>query len=234
MRRLITAIGVGAFYAGTVFNAGALAQDAGYQPDFIELNGTNGLSLIPDPEFSLAEGGTVEFWVEPDWEEDPGYDPVIISSAGEEGAAYMIALLRDRDGLGILSGEEEGYVPFDFADGKVHHVAVNVYEEAVVVFIDGEAQGLLEFGFVDLTASGVWIGTADGATAPFKGAVGGMRIWGVPVEQDALADYRFIDVFSETSEPHPDIDYLQAISDFENLDVLTIEGDFAEADASAQ
>lgn len=215
-------------------NAFAQEQEVVYQPDIIELDGSNGLSLIPDPEFVLAEGGTIEFWVEPDWTEDPGYDPVIISSAGEEGASYMIALLRDRDGLGILAGEEEGFVAFDFSDGKLHHVAVNSYAEDIVVFIDGEPQGALDFGFADLPASGVWVGSADGAMAPFVGAIGAMRVWGVPVEQEAIADYRFLDVFSEANEPHPDIDYLQAISDFENADVLTIEGDFAEDDATEE
>lgn len=206
----------------------AYAQDESYQPDFLELDGTESLQFIPDPEYSLAQGGTIEFWVEPDWSEDPGYDPVIISNSGEDGISYLIAMLRDRDGLGVVSGENEGFIPFDFTDGKVHHVALNAYEDALIVFIDGEPQGVADFGIADVQSSTVWIGSADGETAPFTGALAALRIWGVPVEKEALADYRTLDVFSEYNEPHPDIDFLQAISDFENKDILTIEGEFAE------
>lgn len=215
----------------TAFLAGsAMAQDAAYQPDFLELDGSESLQMIPDPEYSLVEGGTIEFWVEPDWSESPDYDPVIFSNMGEDGASYLIAMLRDRDGIGIISGDNEGYVPFDFTDGKVHHIAVNAYGEELIVFIDGEPKGAADFGIADLSSSSIWVGSADGETARFQGAIGGLRIWGVPVEQEALIDYRLLDVFSEYNEPHPDIDYLQAISDFENQDILTIEADVDDAE----
>ena len=32
----------------------AYAQDESYQPDFLELDGTESLQFIPDPEYSLA------------------------------------------------------------------------------------------------------------------------------------------------------------------------------------
>jgi len=207
----------------------AAAQDNAYQPDVLELDGSGGLALIPDPQFSIAAGGTIEFWVEPDWTEDPGHDPVVIASGGPEGASYVVAILRDRDGVGVLSGENENVVPFDFNDGKMHHVAINAYAGETLVFVDGEPQGALGFGIADLPASGVWVGSVDGEGAPFKGAIADLRIWAVPVEQEAIATYRFRDLFSETGEPHPDLDYLMAISDFANGDVLTVDNDEAES-----
>ena len=136
---------VGLLALGTcaVLSIPATAQDAAidWQPDFLELNGSNGLTLIPDPEFSIADGGTIEFWVQPDWTEAPDYDPVILSATGQEGSAYLISILRDRDGVGIVSGDEELVWSFDFADGQVHHVAFNFYAEDVALIVDGEVIG---------------------------------------------------------------------------------------------
>jgi len=192
-------------------------------PDFLELDGQNGLYLLPDPEFSVLEGGTIEFWVEPDWSETPDYDPVVISAAGSGGAAYVIAILRDKTGLGFLTGEEEAVWAFDFDDGQVHHVALNFYDGAVVAIVDGEPLGIAEMDVADIAPAGVWLGTADGNTAPFVGAVAALRIWGVPVEPEVLDQFRYVDVLAEATESHPDIDYLQVVSDFNNRDVLVVE-----------
>jgi len=192
-------------------------------PDFLELDGTNGLYLMPDPEFSVLEGGTIEFWVDPDWTETPDFDPVIISAAGTDGPAYVIAMLREKEGIGLLTGDEEALWAFDFDDGQVHHVALNFYESGVVAIVNGETLGLAEIEMADLAPSGVWIGSADGNTAPFVGAIASLRIWGVPVEPEVLDAFRYFDVLAPATESHPDIDYLQVISDFNDRDVLVVE-----------
>ncbi len=210
----------------------ALAQDAtpaapaevalGF-PDFLELDGSTNIYLLPDPEFSVLEGGTIEFWVEPDWTETPDYDPVVISAAGPDGPAYVIAMLREKEGIGLLTGDEEALWAFDFDDGQVHHVALNFYDGGVVAIVDGETLGLAAIEMADLVPSGVWIGSADGNTAPFVGAIASLRIWGVPVEPEVLDAFRYSDVLAPETESHPDIDYLQVISDFNNSDVLVVE-----------
>ena len=97
--------------------------------------------MIREGQLVLADGGTIEFWVVPDWTSDPGYDPVIICNAGPEGASYLVAMLRDRDGIAIAAGEEEDVVTFDFSDGQLHHVAVVQYDDGTAVFVDGEVAG---------------------------------------------------------------------------------------------
>ena len=64
-----------------------------YTPDVAEFDGTTSLTFDPSPQLVLADGGTIEFWVVPDWTSDPGYDPVIICNAGPEGASYLVAML---------------------------------------------------------------------------------------------------------------------------------------------
>ena len=224
MRRQLA--GLFALTAITLFPNAALAQDAAPVtfPDFLELDGANGLYLLPDPEFSVLEGGTIEFWVEPDWTEAPDYDPVILSAAGPSGASYVIAMLAEKDGIGLISGDQGTVWAFNFDDDQVHHVALNFYDGAVAAIIDGEPRGLIEMEMADLAPSGVWIGTADGNTAPFVGAIASLRIWGVPVEPEVLDTFRYFDVLADDTELHPDIDYLQVISDFNDTDVLIVEG----------
>lgn len=199
----------------------ALAQT--YTPDILELDGGDGLEFFPEESYNISGYGTVEFWVIPDWQEDPGFDPVILSNAGEQGPSYLVALLRGRDGLGLVTGNREEIVAFDFTDGKMHHVAINDYGDALLVYIDHILVGRFDAGFQQLPSSGLWVGTADGTLSPFVGAVAALRFWGVPVEPDDLKKYARKDIFGGNG--HPDLDYLTAVSDFANGDITVILDD---------
>lgn len=194
----------------------ALAE---YSPDVLELDGKSGLMFPAFEEVYLGSGGTVEFWVAPDWTKDPGYDPVVLSNAGVEGASYLVAVLRDRDGIGVVSGESEHMVGFDFSDNSLHHVAIVYLEGQLVVYIDGRLQSTSEFNLLDLPATGLWIGTADGSMAPFVGAIAELRIWGTPVAQKSLVEFAGQDVRDGTSG-HPDFSTLRAVSDFTEAELL--------------
>ena len=200
------------------FTSTALAQD--YTPDVLELNGSDGLDFDPVPQLQIADGGTIEFWVAPGWNADPGFDPVIICNAGPEGASFLIAMLRDRDGIAIAAGGEEDVATFDFTDGQFHHVAVSQFEDGTAVFVDGQVMGTSDFRFQDLPSAGVWIGSIDGENNRFLGAIGGMRVWDSVVEQETLVEFALKDIFEGN---HPDLLYLSALSEFENRDLLLVE-----------
>ena len=219
MRKLTSWIG--GFCALLITTTSVSAQT--YTPDILELDGVNGLEFYPEDSYDIAGYGTVEFWVTPDWESDPGYDPVIISNAGEEGPSYLIAMLRDRDGIGIVTGDREEIVAFDFTDGNMHHVAINDYGDTLMIYIDHALIGRFESGLQQISSSGIWIGTADGETSPFIGAIAGLRFWGLPVEPYTLKKYARKDVFAGNG--HPDLDYLTAISEFGNRDIVVILDD---------
>ena len=136
-----------------------------YIPDVLELDGTETLEFPADDRVQLADGATIEFWVAPDWKEDPGYDPVILSNRGNSGYSYMIAMLRDRNGIGIISGGEVDLAPFDFTDGKLHHVAIIDYSDSIMVFVDNIAVADLDMSLRSLPSTGFWIGSSDGENA---------------------------------------------------------------------
>lgn len=191
-----------------------------YTPDVAEFDGSNAMAFEPAPQLELADGGTIEFWVGPDWIEDPGFDPVLICSAGAEGASYLIAMLRDRDGIAIAAGDNEDVATFDFTDGRMHHVAVSQFEDGVAVLVDGQVVGTSDLRFAPLPSVGVWVGSIDGENNQFRGAIAGLRIWNTVVEQETLVDYALKDIFNED---HPDLAYLSAISDFTNGEILLAE-----------
>ena len=204
--------------------AGAAAGD--YTPDVAEFDGQETLEFDPSPAFWLGQGGTLEFWLAADWQDDPGYDPVVISNAGSQGASYLVSVLRDRDGIGILAGEQECYVAFDFTDGQLHHLALSYLDGALAVQIDGVVRGRFDIELPDLPMTALWIGTADGSTAPFAGAVAGLRFWRRPISREDLVAYATQDVTADEVE-HPAFEYLAAFSDFRNDEIVIA----AEADA---
>jgi len=197
-----------------------LASAQQYVPDVYEFDGSNPLFFAAAPQLDLAAGGTIEFWVAPDWNEDPGFDPVIIANAGPEGAAYLIAMLRDRDGLALVAGADEDVVTFDFTDGQLHHVAVSQLEDGIVVIIDGQVVGTSSLMALDLPSAGFWVGTLDGAASPFIGALAGLRVWKVPVEREVLVEFALRDIFDAD---HPDLESLAAMSDFTTGELLLVD-----------
>ncbi len=200
--------------------AGAAQDATDYTPDIYEFNGGNSLVFEATPELNLAEGGTIEFWVVPDWTEDPGDDPAIVSNAGLEGPLYLIAMLRDRDGLALVAGQEEDVVTFDFDDGELHHVAVSQLADGVAVFVDGQLAGISELMFADLPSLGLWVGSIDGIDNQFVGAIAGLRFWRTVVEQENLVRFALADIFESD---HPDLDALVAMSNFDEAGLLVVD-----------
>ncbi|MDZ7668751.1 MAG: LamG-like jellyroll fold domain-containing protein [Gammaproteobacteria bacterium] len=205
-----------------IFSLGcsAIAMGQAYDPDVIELDGSFALDYPPDPQLVLANGGTIEFWVAPDWQEDPGYDPVIIANAGPQGPAYLIAMLRDRDGLAFAAGEEEAVFLFDFTDEQLHHVAVSQLDDGIVVLIDGRFAGDSDIQALDLPSAGFWVGSIDGENNQFRGVLAGLRVWSEAIDRDTLVQYALQDV---VAGDHPRLPSLAAMSDFTNGELLVVE-----------
>lgn len=190
----------------------------GYAPDVLELDGETTLAFEADDRVQLINGATIEFWVQPDWQEDMDYDPVILANGGADGYSYLVAMLRDRSGIGIISGPQVMVAPFDFTDGQMHHVAIIDYADTLLVFIDNVAVAEAEMAFVSLPSDGFWIGTSDGVEESFVGAIAGMRLWDSVVDPDVIAEFRLTDILEDESNIHPDLEWLIGVSDFANQD----------------
>ncbi|QFT78664.1 LamG domain-containing protein [Erythrobacter sp. THAF29] len=199
-----------------------VTAESGYELDMLELDGTETLAFEPDPRLDPADQSTIEFWVKAGWSEDPGFDPVMLSNAGPDGASYLLAIDRERDGLIVSSGEQTESVPFDFADGKAHHVALIDLGNPLAVLVDGQVAAQLEMTLMPLPSDGLYIGSAYGEDDGFVGAIGGLRIWDAAIATDVLETYRLRDVLSE-SDPHPDLQFLALISNFADQDVVLID-----------
>ena len=192
-------------------------QKPAYIPDIAEFDGTNGIAIAPDPALTIRDTGTIEFWVTPEWKKDPGYDPVVLSNAGPNGVLYLVSILGERNGIELAAGDRSVYAAFDFTDGKMHYVAINDYGDETLVYVDAKLIARFPgFSFEDLPSAGFWIGTGDGVSAPFKGAIAALRIWNYAIEPEDLIAYSLRDVTAEAEDEHPGIDYLQGISDFGN------------------
>jgi hypothetical protein len=184
-----------------------------YVPDIIELDGTNSLSFPPDPALVLAGGATIEFWISPDWQEIPDYEPVILSNTGEEGPSYLVAMLPNKQGLAIYTGTQRLEASFDFTDNQMHFVAIVDLGDTINILVDNLLIADSELTFAPLPSSGFWIGTADGEKFPFIGAIAGLRIWDTPLDPYDLIEFAMKDI-NDPSVLHPDIDSLVGVSKF--------------------
>ncbi|MCG8492414.1 MAG: LamG domain-containing protein [Sneathiellales bacterium] len=203
---------------------GSAGQKKPYVPDIAEFDGTNGIAVEADPGLTIRETGTIEFWVAPGWKKDPGYDPVVLSNAGPEGVLYLVSILADRKGIEVAAGDRSVYAAFDFTDDKMHYVAISDYEDELLIYIDAKLVGRFEgFSFKDLPSAGLWIGTGDGVSAPFKGAIAALRIWSYAIAPEDLILFSLKDVSADENNIHPALDYLQGISDFDNRDFYIAE-----------
>jgi len=213
-------------FLGTLFfpASGDAGQKTPYVPDIAEFDGTNGIAVEADPELTIRETGTIEFWVAPGWKTDPGYDPVVLSNAGPEGVLYLVSILADRKGIEVAAGDRSVYAAFDFTDEKMHFVAINDYGDELLIYVDAKLVGRFPgFSFEDLPSAGLWIGTGDGVSAPFKGAIAALRIWSYAIEPEDLVLYSLKDVSEDEEDIHPGLDYLQGISDFKNREFYIAE-----------
>ncbi len=199
---------------------GISAAAQAYEPDIMVFDGELSLDFPPSPRLALATGGTLEFWVAPDWTADPGYDPVIISSAGPEGPSYLVAMLRERDGIAFAAGEEEAVFLFDFTDGQLHHVAISQYADGIEVYIDGRQVGSEPIMALDLPVTGVWLGSIDGTNNTFRGVLAGLRLWQEVVPRETLVAFALKDIFENE---HPQLEALAAMSDFTTATLLLAE-----------
>ena len=196
------------------------ASAENYTPDVAEFDGTNALNFDASPQLAMAQGGTVEFWVVPDWTTDPGYDPTIISNMGPQGISYLVAMLRDRSGIAFAAGDMEYVATFDFTDGRLHHVAISQFDDGITLYVDGQVIGSSDIVALNLPSDGVRIGSIDGTNNQFRGAIAGLRFWNVVVTQEELVEFALTDIFKGD---HPNLDNLSAMSNFNSGELLLVQ-----------
>ncbi|WP_209349374.1 LamG-like jellyroll fold domain-containing protein [Pontixanthobacter sp. CEM42] len=200
----------------------ALAQS--YTPDVLEVSETGPIAFDPSPKLDLSDGGAIEFWVAANWPADPGYDPPVIINIGPDGILYQVSILRDRDGLVFANANDEDVFIGDLSDGNLHHVALNIMEDGVEVYLDGALIGTSDLLPLSLPSAGLFVGGLETEeSASLDGAVGQLRFWSQPLKEDEIIDFRLREVLDPQSDDHPAAEYLVAQSDFREDELLVVE-----------
>jgi hypothetical protein len=178
-------------------------------------------SLVAQPSMVMIDGGTIEFWVSPQWTKAPAFDPTVLSHLGEDGVNFSIHITKDRKGIGLNSGDDWAVAPYDFTKDDstkgpptLRHVALVTVDDLTEVLVDGERIALLNRGFFPVESQTFHIGSFDGYNAPFRGYLAGIRIWRIPLDHKALADFKRVDIAGEEGLTHPEFWALLGASDF--------------------
>ena len=195
-----------------------------YSPDVLDVSESGPVAFDPTPRIDLADGGAVEFWVAANWQDDPGYDPPVIVNIGPEGILYQISILRERDGLVFANANDEDVFIADLSDGNLHHVSLNFMEDGIEAYVDGALVGTSELLPLSLPSVGLFIGGLDpDGSETLNGAVGQLRFWSQPLEQEEIVEYRLRDVLDAQAGDHPAAEFLAAQSDFREGELLVVE-----------
>src|SRR5262245_30097822 len=158
-------------------------------------DGRSAITVPPNPAFDAGSEGTVDVWMATSWTESPGYDPGLVavrSPAPEGGSAaaatrFSVHIAAARDRIGFWNGRSWGWLPFDFSDGEYHHVALATKGASTEVVVDGRALGAVPLGFGPGRGLPLQVGSADGATEPFIGAVLSLRLWSASLSTEQIA-----------------------------------------------
>lgn len=220
MNKSITVLG--AAMALAISSTPVTAQD--YSPDIIELGETGPFAFEAAPQLDLADGGAVEFWVAPSWSADPGFDPPVLLNIGPKGISYLISVMRERDGLVFANDTDEDVFLADLTDGNLHHVAINVMDDGLEVYVDGLVVGTSDLKPSALPSSGLYVGGLGVEnTGFFEGAIGQLRFWKEPLYEEDIIAYRMRDVLDAQEGDHPDAANLAAMSDLATGQMLLVD-----------
>ncbi len=192
-----------------------LGLAASYRPPLAKFTGIDSVTYPDDISLEFKRFATIEFWVAASWNK-LDYDPAILSYLGDQGARFAVLMQADRKGIGFMAGQKWAVAPFDFSDGKLHHVAFIVIDSRTTVFVDSEIIAIMPISIADLPSRDFNIGSFNGRDAQFIGSLAGLRIWDTALDPDDIAAYRLIDLKSEEGLKHPEIDSLVGTSAVEN------------------
>lgn len=201
--------------ASLVLAAPAIAQqqEQPFAPVMASFSGQGALVLPPAPVLSINGSGTIEFWVAAQWQTQLDYDPAVIAYSGPQGPRFAVHIAANKQGLGVYAGQFFQGVQFDFSDGQAHYVALVTIGDSIDVYIDGEFQTTLGYGFADLPATTFSVGSI-GDFSPFIGLIGQVRIWDEPLDPDVLNYFSWRPIEAQGPNAHPDIDALVGASTF--------------------
>jgi len=176
---------------GSAQDPGASEPESDEAAEFepLLLDGGTSLDVDSDPDLELGSSGTLEFWMAAVWDEDDDvtHFPCVVGRRkpyeGDEAAGfaeatqYSIHLTPDRQSIGLFNGDKWASVAFDFSDGKLHHVAFLTRDASTQVVIDGVERGSIDVGYGSARDLPLHIGSSDGGSEFFIGALPSLRIW---------------------------------------------------------
>ncbi|MEN8158670.1 MAG: LamG domain-containing protein [Myxococcota bacterium] len=190
------------------------------------LDGQTSLTVEASPGLELGDASTIEFLIATAWEAEDGVDgyPAVLGRRepyeGDEpegfaaATQYSVHVTPDRQAIGLFDGERFASVPFDFSDSELHHVALVTKEGRTTIYVDREARGTIELGLGEPSELPLHLGSSDGGSELFMGALPSVRLWRRALTAEQVA--AIADVLGAPDDGSVSLDDLAAYGDFTN------------------
>jgi hypothetical protein len=199
------------------------------------LDGLTTLEVEASPGLELGDASTIEFLIATAWDEEDAVaeypavlgrrEPYEGDEAGGFAAAtqYSVHITPDRQAIGLFDGERFASVPFDFSDGKLHHVALVTKAGRTAIYVDREVQGTLELGLGEASDLSLHVGSSDGGSELFMGVIPSVRLWRNALTAEQVG--AIADVLGAPDDADVDLDGLAAYADFtgEEPEIVVLE-----------
>ena len=226
MSKLVRQLGVVGFFVACA--SLSLAQSATEQAAArfapLLLNGETSLDAESSPALDFGAESTLEFAIAAAWQDDDdvlgfpavvgrrepydGSEPAVF----EEVTHFSVHLSDDRRSIGLFDGTRYASVPFDFSDGGLHHVALVGAGGRTRVFVDRELRGEIPFTVGEPEDQALHVGSSDGQSELFAGAIASLRIWRAALTEAQVA--AIAGVFGLPDEAEAPLGALVAFTDF--------------------
>ena len=191
----------------------AHASQPAYAPDIMEVQQDESLWFDTALSVDWEAGATLEFWLATSWDSEREYEPVVLSMWNNDQPAMVVRIQADRKAVVIQSSQQIGTIPADLANPQLNHIALIFFDEDVMLFMNGQVLGSVRLAQTPTSVNLIHIANVPDGGHAFSGAIGGLRLWDMPLAAETLVEYALSDPLSRTA-PHPDLESLVMYSQF--------------------
>jgi hypothetical protein len=172
---------------GSCTDGSFIASPVQYSVNSMNFDGTNDFIVVPaSSNFNLA-AATVEFLIKPTVAVNT--NSLIAGSRTGSQTRFSIHVNTSNNTIGLWNGSAFGTVPYNFVIGEWVQIAVTIGASSSNVYVNGQYQGVINYGMGTATNLPFIIGAAE-TYEYFTGMIDEVRVWNYHRTQAQIQQFK--------------------------------------------